>query len=285
MRCWSGKVSGLGRKSAELSKFARDRGGNIALISAIAACVLVGGGAMSLDFVSGAMVRQNLQNAADGAALAAATELALRSTSESTIDAVVEGYARNNVAENTELTVIESAIIDNRSGVSVDLAARAPYMFAALFGAEGEREVRAHSRARLANAAPLCALALEERRSRAVFLESRARILAPDCAVVSNSRDPRGITALDSSELRATMICSAGGATGRGANYSPDPITDCPAIPDPLANRPEPAAGGCTHLLTLTVTGTRTLNPGVYCGGLTILPGATVRLRPGIYVM
>lgn len=278
-------MSGHGRKSAGVSKFARDRGGNIALISAIAACVLVGGGAMSLDFVSGTMVRQNLQNAADGAALAAATELALRTTSESTVDAVVEGYARNNVAKETDLTVIDASIIDDRSGVSVDLAARAPYMFAAFFGAEGDREVRAHSRARLANAAPLCALALEERRGRAVFLESRARIIAPDCAVVSNSRDPRGIVAADSSELRATMICSAGGAYGRGANFSPDPITDCPAVPDPLANRPEPHAGGCDHLLKLSITGARTLSPGVYCGGMTILPGATIRLRPGIYVM
>src|SRR5690349_7725517 len=118
-----------------------------------------------------------------------------------------------------------------------------------------------------------------------VQLVNRARVLAPNCAVVSNSTNARGIAADNNSEMVATQICSAGGASGMRSNFTPAPIEDCPAIEDPLANRPEPNASGCDRLLVLQVIGSQRLRPGVYCGGITVLPGATARLDPGIYVI
>lgn len=264
--------------------FARARRGNIALAAAGAAPILLGCAALALDSATAWSGRQSLQAAADGAALAAATELPLRSTSQATVTAIVDAYVRENVDGKVEITSIDSAILDNRGGVRVRLSGHVDSIFGSMFRGEGYSPT-AESVARLASGAPLCALALEERQQRGIYLERQARILAPNCAVVSNSTNPRGIVAQDRTELQATMICSAGGAGGSRSNYSPAPITDCPAIPDPLSQREEPASGGCTHLLALSVVGERTLSPGVYCGGLTILPGATARLRPGVYVM
>jgi hypothetical protein len=267
-----------------LLAFRRARGGNVALIAAIALPTLLGTGALALDFARAWSVREGLQAAADAAALAAAAELPLRSTSESTVDAIVSEYVTRNLNPNVQLASTESNILPQRAGVQVELRAQIPSVMGGLINPEGFAP-RAMSVARLASGAPLCALALEERQQRAIFLNQRARIIAPDCAVMSNSTSPRGVVALDGTELRATTICSAGGYNGSRGNFYPDPVTDCPAIPDPLAARQEPASGGCNSLLTLQITGRRNLSPGVYCGGITVLPGATVNLSAGVYVM
>lgn len=262
----------------------RARGGNVAFIAAVAAPVLLGSAGVVIDFVSAFNAKNNLQQVADAAALAAATELPLRSTTERTVASIVDGHVRAEIDASTEITALSSEILDDRGGVRVELAGRINSIFGRMFNVDGYSP-RVEAIARLSGGSPLCALALEERMGHAVHLEREARILAPDCAIVSNSANERGITVRDSAEIHATMICSAGGVVGGSGNFNPDPITDCPPIEDPLAHREEPEAGGCDHLLKLSVIGSRTLNPGIYCGGITILPGATATLRPGVYVM
>ena len=266
-----------------LAAFRRSRGGNFAVVAAIAAPVLMAGVAVALDFLSAWSTRENLQAAADGAALAAATELPLRSTSPSTVASIVNGYVRQN-AVGVNITSVGSDILANRGGVHVELSAAVASMFGGLFNPTGYAP-HVEAVARLAGGAPLCALALEQHQPHGIFLQNSAHVVAPNCAVASNSDSPQSIEAIGSSKLQSIMTCSAGGATGGADNYEPNPVTDCPGIPDPLAGREEPDAHGCDHLLAISVVGNMTLSPGVYCGGLIILPGASATLSPGIYVM
>lgn len=267
-----------------LFAFARARKGNVALIAAIATPALIGASALTIDFANAITIKDSLQSAADSAALAAARELPLRSTSQATVSAISAEYVRRNVDPRIQVTSLSSAILDNRGGVRVEVHARANSVMGNFINANG-LQTNVTAVARLSGGAPLCALALEERAQNAIQLQQDARLVAPDCAVVSNSTSPRGVVASGNSRMQATMICSAGGASGRSSNFDPAAITDCPRIDDPLAGRPEPASGGCDHLLALSVTGNRQLEPGVYCGGITILPGARATLAPGIYVI
>ncbi|HVZ99467.1 MAG TPA: pilus assembly protein TadG-related protein [Caulobacterales bacterium] len=264
--------------------FWRTRSGNLAIITAAAAPVLIGCCALTLDFLSAWSSKENLQSAADGAALAAAAELPLRSTTRSTVAAIVDDYVRTNLDPHVQISAISSDILDGRAGVHVAITAHVASIFGEMFHADGYAP-HVEAVARLAGGAPLCALALEERQPNAILAQRSARISAPNCAVMSNSSHQSGVVARDGAKIRATMICSAGGAVGGDSNYDPRPVTDCPVLRDPLAGREEPASGGCTHLVALSVIGSRNLTPGVYCGGLTILPGASVTLSPGIYVM
>jgi len=88
------------------------------------------------------------------------------------------------------------------------------------------------------------------------------------------------------SRIEAAFICSAGGKQGQDSSYSPAPELDCPQLPDPLAERPAPPACSCDPALTAMVirNETRSLLPGVYCGGLTIDTGANITLTPGVYI-
>jgi hypothetical protein len=133
----------------------------------------------------------------------------------------------------------------------------------------------------------------------ALLLQDTARVTAQFCAVQSNSRHPHGLTANGGSLLTAGMICTVGGKVGSGANFLPDPLTDCPAVADPLAARAPPKADSCgggggsttgasnDHLASTAVltNGTYTLTPQTFCGGLILDDGAIVTRAPGEYVI
>ena len=94
------------------------------------------------------------------------------------------------------------------------------------------------------------------------------------------------------SQIRSGLTCSAGGVEGAVTNFSPFPVMDCPAYPDPLAQRQPPSVGACDYVdfevgspndnATDVVYN---IAPGVYCGGLKILKHAKVYFDPGIYVI
>lgn len=271
---------------APLGAFFRATRGNMGLLVAGAVPVLFGLAALTVDFTNGHRARSALQEAADGAALAAASELRLRSTSESSVNAAAAAYVGANMPAGAHLRGVQAATLDDRSGVRVRVSASFSSVMGRMFRDE-EYVAQVEAVARLSGGTPLCALALEELQGNAVYLNRRARILAPECAVVSNSASARGIVVRDSSQLNSLMVCSAGGLVGDSDNFENEPLSDCPAIPDPLAGRPEPAAaaGGCDFAAVVQVIGVRTLSPGTYCGGIVVLPNATLTLQQGVYVM
>ncbi len=108
---------------------------------------------------------------------------------------------------------------------------------------------------------------------------------AKGCAVYSNSRHKQAIKTFHSSSIEAELICSSGGYDGQKGSFKPAPLTDCPAISDPLTARPAPAAGSCDETNLVLNNETRPLDPGVYCGGLTIKGTSEITFESGIYVM
>jgi hypothetical protein len=88
-----------------------------------------------------------------------------------------------------------------------------------------------------------------------------------------------------SSNLIGTEIFTAGGYSGQSASFSPTPLTDSPAIPDPLALRPAPNFSGCDKVNFSLLSGTQTISPGVYCGGILVGDTAVLKLSPGEYIL
>ena len=68
-------------------------------------------------------------------------------------------------------------------------------------------------------------------------------------------------------------------------NIDPKPVTDCPPLRDPLADRDAPAVGACDYTDLSHENGNATLSPGVYCGGLKVSGTSKVTLEPGVYVI
>jgi hypothetical protein len=132
----------------------------------------------------------------------------------------------------------------------------------------------------------LCVLSLGEKTNGGIFLHNNAAVTAPQCMLQSNSAVREAVIIQQGSKLQASMVCARGGIANAAGTLQSTLVTDCPAITNPLENKPEPPVNGPCTATRLIVRGVekRTLSPGVYCSGLTIEGSAKVTLSPGIYV-
>lgn len=259
--------------------FCRNERGNTVVSFGIAFPMLAVAVGVGLDYAGAASMRSKMQAVADGAAIYAAREFQMVQANVDKVSAVARNYARQLEGVSVDVGVDTTALT-----VRVTLEKDVPNLFGKL-GWGDTTHVKATATAKMTNGLPLCLLALEPRAAEAIKLEKNARLTAPACVVNSNSTSSRGLVSLDDAILQAGLICSAGGKVRtKNTNYSPDPKTDCPVMPDPLAGRQAPPSTTCNSTNTVVSAATATLQPGVYCGGLTVTNGATVTLNPGIFV-
>lgn len=269
-------------------RIARDLRGNVLITFSIAAplmLMIVGG---ALDYAQLLRAKSHLQAAADAAALGSARELYLADANDSRIASVADSIVTatlnrmDGISVKTDVPSDDDRVIVNvHSEASSSLLASVGFI---------ETPISVSATARIVGGGRLCVIGLDPQTAGAVQLDKSARITAPTCTVYSNSRNSQGLKAMKNSSLVAELICTAGGKVGPNANFTPDPILDCPPVDDPLASRPAPDVGTCMEK-GLTIEGDEsgerrrvTLDPGTYCGGLTITGNVDVTLRAGVYV-
>ena len=111
-------------------------------------------------------------------------------------------------------------------------------------------------------------------------------------AVQVNSTCATSLAAGGSSSITALgQITSSG--TGYSGAITPTPSTGAPQTPDPLAGlaapsfagRPVRGVGTAAVPATFQTSGTQTIQPGIYYGGINVHSGDNVTMAPGIYVM
>ena len=104
--------------------------------------------------------------------------------------------------------------------------------------------------------------------------------------IAVNSTSSSGITITGGTTVTASQIDVVGGAsvTG-GSTATPAPITGTAIVSDPLISLAAPSVGACAYNNYSPGFGTWTLNPGVYCGGISITNGATATFNPGTYII
>lgn len=146
-------------------------------------------------------------------------------------------------------------------------------------------EIAVTATAQARGGANVCVIGLNPAARGTVMLNTNAKITGARCAVYSNSTDSGGLAAYRTAKITSSLTCSSGGYMGPDSNFSPAPITDCPARDNPLASRIEPAVGPCTYTRKQVDDYVGSLQPGVYCGGLIINGASDVTFEPGIYII
>lgn len=125
-------------------------------------------------------------------------------------------------------------------------------------------------------------LFLLEPLSTALSINGNASIVA-NCNIYSSSSSRESLSQTGNSTVSAVSIKTVGGATGN--NYTPPPITGVITAPDPLATLPLPSPAATCIPKVKIVSGTTTLAPGTYCGGISISGASTkVTLLAGPYI-
>jgi Flp pilus assembly protein TadG len=274
---------------SELGRLARDKTGAIGITMGVMSTALVGVGGMAIDVSDWYLTRRGMQSAADAAAVAGAMKLATGGTNQQVITLAKADATRNSFGETNGATVNVTPDGVART-VKVDITRPATLYLASLFLPQAPL-ISATATAGIAppgTGAPVCVLALSPTAAGAITVNGNGTIQAPGCALVSNSTSPTALVANGNATITTSKTCMPGGYTTSGnAHLTPMP-TPCAAVVDPLANFPPPpgAAGPCNHTnYSLGGNGSATLNPGVYCGGITLNGNATVTLNPGIYVL
>jgi Flp pilus assembly protein TadG len=267
--------------NAPLRELLRDRSGSVAITATLLAPILLMAVAAAVDYSMFARERTRLQNQVDAAAIFSARELQMAKADSQKISAVAQNFVH---AEEPHATVQTSVDV---KAFSVTVSARKKYdpKMGTLFWGSSPA-VSASATAKLNGTAPLCLLALDTTAPATVHLEQSAAMTATGCMVYSNSKNSAGLQAKDSATLKAGIVCTAGGkARTSGATVTPEPVTDCPQMEDPLRARTAPTVGACRFDAMVVRGGSQVLEPGVYCKGLKVTNGAVVTLAKGTYII
>ena len=133
---------------------------------------------------------------------------------------------------------------------------------------------------------PTCVYALAATGNNTLTTGTGANVQMPDCGASIQSSSTTALNVLSGATLNTAYIDIVGNRSATGT-VSPEPMVEVSPIGDPLANLPAPPPPGACNFVNYTYRGNQdlTLNPGVYCGGITIGLKPTVTFNPGLYYL
>ena len=301
-------------------RFLRDESGVVAMVVALSLVIIGGVAALAVDVGYLYSLRNQLQAAADAAALAGASQL---SVSDAEVLTKAKEYAGRNMPFSEHGTVLADAdvVIGNwdsstrvftpADGVvtnnavyvttkrSSDNDNAAELFFARIFGFD-ETDITTTAVAWPGGSGQICILSLEPSDPSAIKASGTVDLDLGGCGIaVTSSDSTKAIELAGTVDITAGEICVAGGYDDPGTvTLTPGPEIvkeGCTPPPDPLASLPPPAVPNCPadHTAPGPVPfvvsgsgGTVNLTPGVYCGGIEISGSSkTVNFAAGEYIL
>lgn len=269
-----------------LKRFARNDRGQLAIWTAVMAVplVLVTGG--TIDIVALNDVRGDLQAAVDAAALAGARQLMSTPSNSDKVSAESQSYFQGDVANLSTPSATAVVTVDLSGGlVAVKATASRPNLFLGLVGIASS-SVSATAAAGVSlqpNNGGGCIISMSSTKKSSLLLSGGSRIDAPGCTVWVNSENVEATTLSGGSSITAKQNCLFGGVSQGFANISARP-ENCGRYVDPFSTKVVSYSSTC-DFTKFAGSGTLTLQPGVYCGGIALSGGPTVTLAPGKYII
>ncbi len=274
----------------KVSPFRAYERGQALPIVAVCFVAIFGFAALAVD-VGAAQYRQRMQQTATDAAAIAGASAAEYSSAAATISAAAAADATSNgftTDANNTVTVnwppVSGNYIGNTGAVQVVITSTRPNFFGGIIGQNTTRVMTTATAILTSNGTAPCVYQLDPNGN---FTSNSATIYAPTCGIIAN-----GSSTYHSGTITAAMVGYAGSISVSSTTFvDASPAPTIPAT-DPCAQIPgcayltdnPPATSPCLST-NLTIHGTMTLNPGVYCGGITGNGGANLILNPGLYVL
>lgn len=236
------------------------------------------------------MRHNKLQNAADSAAISAATDYYLQRKPETLAvqaQAVTATYGFVQGTKGVDVTVNQppksGPYVTNQKAVEVIVREPQTRLFSSLFAA-GSLSISARSVA-VGIGGKGCVISLDPTASGATTLQGTAAVELKGCSLYDNSNHSSALTVGGSGTLSAESVNTVGGIPSTSGITTTDGIaTGQPPINDPYADASFGSFTGCdkNNFVAKEVT---IISPGVYCGGMSLNAGANVTLLPGIYYL
>ncbi|KAA5803456.1 hypothetical protein F1654_06520 [Alkalicaulis satelles] len=277
----------FGRAVQFLFNALRDRRGQAAVITAVCAPVIVGGGGLGAETALWFYQQRAAQMAADLSAYAGAVEKRAGRDDGAVRASVTEEARRHGYRADRGPIAVNMPPLSgpNRTprAVEVIIEQSWPRLFSGLFLKDDVRfEVRAV--ARFEDARPACLLALDTAGSQAMRFSGSSETRLTQCDLMANSIAPDALTVSGSGQVLATCANTVGGYSatpGLVLTDCPEPRTHLPPALDPFDHLDIPVASGCRNIPG--GSGTRTIQPGRYCNGMTM--NGSIQMEPGVYIV
>jgi len=276
-----------GGRSASLlalvGRFRGDSSGQIAVFFALALIPIAEGIGAAVDYSKANGVKVELQASLDAAVLAGAGD---KTSSRDTT--ATNTFAGNFAGKVSGVSSSPTFAYGNDGTYAGTASAQVPTTFMKVVGISNIT-VTASAKATIAGvttaaAKAMCLIALDTTVSKAVAMSGSATIDAPNCLVQVNSNNTDAVDMSGSTTIKSAENCFVGKLkTYSPSSVSPSADATCAALADPFAGLAKPTIGACTYN-KYTAPSNSTLQPGVYCGGLTI-SSTSVTFAPGLYII
>jgi Flp pilus assembly protein TadG len=289
-----------------LKSIRKSESGQIVVLTAILISLfLIGFAALVIDVGFLYSTRRNMQTVADAAAIAGANALNSGLTCNSSGCAAAQDVATlngytNGVSGVTVAVSTPAAKPSPSTGtyVEVDVSQPVPTYF---LRALSVNTVNVGAKAVAGFAPPLtCMIALDPNNASKTFTASGSANIKANCGIDVDSTSSDGLDVSGAAKIDVTpsTVGVVGSGYSGGNAVTPPPQTGVSPVKDPYSFLVPPApcssSGGCgaatCNALTSTKQGfnpksSQTIDPGVYCGGISISGSITVKLNPGTYIL
>lgn len=259
----------------------RERGA-FAVWFAVLAPVILAAFALALETTYLLTMQHRQQLATDMAVTSAGLQL-LREDQTAALAAAEASLYTHGI----ETTNVDLVLSETESGQSYRLTVTsAPLRLLTRFLSTEEFGIVTKASARMRRSNCLLALAAS---GTGLQIAANANILGETCNAQVNSATfgsaNAAIVVSNKAVVALHSIRAVGGASiAASATVTPSVVTGAAADADPLLDMTEPAFSTCNYT-DMVVSGTRTLSPGTYCGGITINANSTANLLPGNYLL
>lgn len=270
-----------------MNRLVKRQHGIFALWLAVLLPALIALFALLLEWTQLFAIRYQQRTATDAAAIAAAYQI-LRHDAANALTAAQAAATLNGFPINTETTLsiehppLTGAYASNELAVRAAMTYQPPRLLQAIFP-DIEPVISTEATARFKRNA--CLLALAPTGVGRLSIAANSNIPAPSCSAQVNSSALGALTVGNKASVSLLDARVVGSATISGsAVVTPTPVTGAAVVEDPLASLAEPTVGGC-DFTNYVVSGTRSLSPGTYCGGLRVNANSSATLLPGQYII
>ena len=262
-----------------LRRFWQARDGQISVVFTIAIIPIVVAIGAAVDFGKSSDVKAQLQKSVDAALLAGVVQPTAQqiSTANSVFQSNFKG--RFGTTASAGFTANNDGSLTGTASTNVQTSFLNVMGLSSLgVSASGTAKAGAPSRS------PVCILLVSTLNSQSLLVNSGAQLNAPSCEVhVLSTQSP---AAMFNATLNAKRICIKGSTIIKNGGVNPPVETSCAAISDPFAGTLPTPSTSCTVSSNITKNGgTASLDPGVYCYGVTLNGTGTLTLNPGLYVI
>jgi Flp pilus assembly protein TadG len=276
------------RRSDTISRYFSSDAGSVLAIAALVLPVIIGFAGVGVDASNWMMARRHLQTEADAAALAAAWDLSNGGTTSAANAAALKEATNNgyNSSSGTLTTTVTTGAYGIRT-VKVDMQEAANLWFSRIF-IDSPFYVGATASAQEVPGGAYCVLALDLTASGAISTGGSASVNSTTCGLAANSSSSTSVTVGGSSTLHVGAVTLAGSYQANSGFTYTSIHTHASQVTDPYASLTVPASS-CTAAQVANsahYTSSTTLNPGTFCGGISITGNNTrITLNPGVYIM